>query len=389
MKYKVILVVLAITAMLTNISFASLNTDASNLRIVAEQVSPEPVEPGQDVTVKARIYNYGDEIAKDVNVKLNAQYPFYLKVQSSNFADYDNICIYCSKDNTYYLTVDANAVSGIYPIEFEINENKGTTKKTQEINILVIGIPDIVFEADSIKKTIMPNEKFTAQLTFKNIGTGIARNIKIIPQSTDFIKLGSGLDVIEEINPKEEKTINISFDVTETLVPNTYNIPFMISFSDERSNKYNLSQNFGIKVVHGAELGLQNLKITPQNNINEGDEIEIQIRIENTGSGNAENVKVVLDSIMEGNKVAYMGRIEKNDDEPTIFSMNAVSAGNIKNILKITYRDDFGEHELIEEFSINVEEKKKQNSMTIVFICLGLTILAAFYGGLKRKNKDV
>ena len=389
MKYKIILVLLAIIAMFTNISFASLNTDVSNLRILAEQVTPEPVEPGQDVMVKARVYNYGDSIAQDVNVKLNAHYPFYLKTQSSNFADYDNICIYCSKDNTYYLTVDANAVSGIYPIEFEIYENKGATKKIQEINILVVGIPNIVFEADSIKKTIMPNEEFTAQLTFKNIGTGIARNIKIVPQSTDFIKLGSGLEVIEEINPKEEKTINISFDVTETLVPNTYNLPFEIGFSDERSNKYNISQNFGIKVVHGAELGLQNLKITPQNNINEGDEIEIQIRIENTGSGNAENVKVVLDSIMEGNKVAYMGRIEKNDDEPTIFSMNAVSAGNIKNILKITYRDDFGEHELIEEFSINVEEKKKQNSMTIVFICLGLTILAAFYGGLKRKNKDV
>ena len=122
MKYKIILVLLAIIAMFTNISFASLNTDVSNLRIVAEQVTPEPVEPGQDVMVKARVYNYGDSIAQDVNVKLNAHYPFYLKTQSSNFADYDNICIYCSKDNTYYLTVDANAVSGIYPIEFEIYE---------------------------------------------------------------------------------------------------------------------------------------------------------------------------------------------------------------------------------------------------------------------------
>ena len=388
MKYKIIVIMLMITAMFANLSFASLNTDASNLRIVVEQVTPEPVEPGQDVTVKVRIYNYGDATAKQANVKLNAQYPFYLKTQSSNFADYDDICIYCSKDNTYYLTVDANAVSGIYPVEFEIFESKGTVKKTQEINIMVVGIPDVVFEAESIKKTVMPNEEFTTQLTFKNIGTGIARNIKIVPQSTDFIKLGSGLEVIEEINPKEEKTVNISFDVVETLIPNTYNIPFAISFSDERSNKYNLSQNFGVKVVHGAEIGLQNLKITPKNNIKEGDEIEIQIRIENTGSGNAENVKVVLETSMEGNKAAYLGRIEKNDDEPTIFAMNAVSAGTIKNILKITYRDDFGEHELREEFSINVEEKKKQNTMTIVFVCLGLTILAALYGGLKRKNKD-
>ncbi|MCK5176603.1 MAG: hypothetical protein KAQ92_02665, partial [Candidatus Aenigmarchaeota archaeon] len=235
MKYKIIVIMLMITAMFANLSFASLNTDASNLRIVVEQVTPEPVEPGQDFTVKVRIYNYGDATAKQANVKLNAQYPFYLKTQSSNFADYDDICIYCSKDNTYYLTVDANAVSGIYPVEFEIFESKGTVKKTQEINIMVVGIPDVVFEAESIKKTVMPNEEFTTQLTFKNIGTGIARNIKIVPQSTDFIKLGSGLEVIEEINPKEEKTVNISFDVVETLIPNTYNIPFAISFSDERS----------------------------------------------------------------------------------------------------------------------------------------------------------
>ena len=388
MKYKTIFLLLLLTTLFANLSFANLNADTSNLKIVAEEVTPEPVEPGQDVTVKARIYNYGNDIAKDVNVKLNAKYPFYLKTQSSNFADYNDLCIYCSKDNTYYLTVDANAVSGIYPIEFEIYADKGNAKKTQSINIIVIGIPDIVFEAEPVKKTVMPNEKFTAQLTFKNIGTGIARNIKITPQSTNFIKLGSGLDVIEEINPKEERTINISFNVAETLTPNTYNIPVQIRFTDERSNKYNISENFGIKVVHGATLGLQNLKITPQNNIKEGDEVEIQIRIENTGNGNAQNVKVVLDSGMEGNKIAYLGRIEKNDDEPTIFTLTAQNSGRIKNNLKITFNDDFGEHELNEEFFINIEENKKQNSMTIVFACLGLTILAAFLGGLKRKKMN-
>ena len=37
---------------------ASYNTDSPYLKLLLEEVTPEPVEPGQDVTVKIRIITY-------------------------------------------------------------------------------------------------------------------------------------------------------------------------------------------------------------------------------------------------------------------------------------------------------------------------------------------
>jgi len=56
MKYKTILIATIIILFFVKISFATtLNIDASDLKIVAQEVSPEPVEPGQDVTLKIRL----------------------------------------------------------------------------------------------------------------------------------------------------------------------------------------------------------------------------------------------------------------------------------------------------------------------------------------------
>ena len=388
MKYKTISVAIIVMLILVGLSFATnINKDASYLKVIAQEVSPEPVEPGQDITLNIRLYNYGDKKAEKVNVKLNAQYPFYLKTESQDFKDYNDICVGCSKKNSYYLNINANAISGIYPIEFEIYEQNGTIKKTEEINIMVIGIPDIIFESNPVEKRICPNDEFKVKFKFKNIGTGIARNIKIVPSSCSFIKLGSGLKIIDELKPDEIKNIDIVFSVAENIEPNTYNIPLSINYLDEQSKKYNLSQNFGIKIVHQAEINLQNLKITPQNNIKKGDEIEVEVRVENIGKGNAKNVKLALESDLEGIKTAYLGMIEKDNDEPTIFTLTASKSGKIKNSLKIIYNDDFGEHQLTEIFLVDINENKNQNSITIIYGVFGLILISAFLMWLMKKNK--
>ncbi len=361
------------------------NINSAYIRIVAQEVAPEPVEPGQDVTVKVRLHNYGGETAESVNVKLNAQYPFYLKAESQDFEEYNDICSGCSKDNAYYLTIDGGAVSGTYPLEFEIYERNGSVKKTQEINIKVVGIPDVVFESEPIEKQVRPEDEFTAQLTFKNIGTVTARNIKIVPLSNDFIILGSGLEIIDEMAPKQVNHVNISFTVAESVEPDTYNLPLSISYVDERSNKYALAENFGIKFVHAAELGIQNLKIDPAD-IKVGDAVEVQLRIENIGNGNAENAKIILGSGLEGNKIAYLGRIERDDDEPAIFILKAVEAGKISNSILLTYKDDFGTHAITEEFSVNVRENGNSTSLTAA-ILLAAFCAAVYFFIVKRKKK--
>ncbi len=364
--------------------------DFPSLRIIAEEVSPEPVEPGQDVTVKVRIYNYpvygiqgNDDTTADATVRLDVKYPFYLKAESRS-SDDCNICTGCSKDYTYYLVVDSNAASGIYPVTIKVT--RGHIEREEDINIKVIGAPDIIFESHANGEKIKAGDGFSITAQFKNIGTGIARNIKITPLSEKFIMLGSGMKIIDAMKPGEEVDLVMSFSVDESVSPGAYAIPVQLTFIDERSGRYTLSENLGIKIVHDAELGLQNIKITPANNIKTEDIIEVQLRIENIGDGNAENVKIILESELEGNKVAYLGRIEKDSDEPTIFTLAAGGHGEINNKIRITYRDDFGEHELTEEFIIYIDETEKTDQL-LLFGLPGIIIAAVVVGGLMRKNK--
>lgn len=356
-------------------------TATSNINIIIEGVTPEPVEPGQDVTVKVRVYNSGGATAKNVDLKLAAEYPFYLKTEGQEFADSKDICDGCSKDNSYYLVVDADAKSGLYPVKFTAFVDQ-QLKVEKEVDIRVTGVPDIIFESESVDGLIKPGEAFSTEITLSNIGTGKARNIKIIPQSKDFITLGSGLHVVDELKPDQDAKIPLEFSVGEDVDPDSYNIPISLIFLDENGVSRNFTENLGVKLADHAEVYLQNIKTIPPS-IDVGETFTLQIRVENVGSGDAKNVQAVLLSPIRGNKETYIGRLEKDDDAPGIFTLRPLWPGKTNNRIIISYSDDFGQHQVSEAFALNVGMK----SVTIALVIVLLLVILGFIGYFLFRRK--
>lgn len=348
------------------------SSSTSNVQLITESVSPDPVEPGQDVTVQVRVYNRGGATAKNVDIKLNEAFPFHLKSKSQEFRKPQDICVGCSKSSSFYLVVDSDAVSGIYPITFTSYVD-GKVGVDEEVDIQVSGKPDIVFKSPSVDTLVKPGDVFKTSIVLTNIGTGKARNIKITPQSSDFISLGSGLHVVEELKPDKTATLELEFSVGKEVAPDSYNIPIEFEFLDEEGNVYNISENLGVKLVDYGEVYLQNWKITPQT-IKQGQEFTLQIRLENVGTGDAKNVKAVLETDMQGSKETYLGRLQKDDDAPGVFALVSDKAGIVNNKLIVTFTDDFGNHELVEEFSITVGK----SYMTIMLIGGAVLVLILF-----------
>lgn len=347
------------------------SSSTSNVQLIAESVSPDPVEPGQDVTVQVRIYNRGGATAKNVDIKLHEAFPFHLKSKSQEFREPQDLCVGCSKSSSFYLVVDADAVSGIYPITFTsyVDGNIGNDEK---VNIRVSGKPDIVFESPSVDNLVKPGDMFKINIVLTNIGTGKARNIKIIPRSSDFINLGSGLHVVKELKSDNSATVELEFSVGEDVIPDSYNIPIEFEFLDEEGNVYIIAENLGVKLADYGEVFLQNWKLTPQT-IKQGQEFTLQIRLENVGAGDAKNVKAVLETPLRGSKETYLGRLKKDDDAPGVFTLVADQAGIMNNRLIVTYTDDFGSHELVEEFSITVGK-----SYRTILLVIGAVLALAF-----------
>ncbi|MCF7860911.1 S-layer protein [Candidatus Woesearchaeota archaeon] len=380
---------LFILMLITSISFVSATTtyssDSPYIKLLLEEVTPEPVEPGQDVTVKIRIINEGGETAEDVSVKLNYDFPFYLKTTSDDEEKTKNLCVGCSMDNTYYLTVDADAKSGLYPLTFEIYESDIIIKPTDTIDIKIVGKPDIVLYTNDLKTSVTSGETFDLELKLDNIGTGIARNIKIIPQSDNILMIGSNINLVDELFPESNASLTSEFMIKSTLAPDTYKFPMKLSYLDEQGNAYETTFEIGLNVLEKADVGIQSIKITPTNPTL-ADEVHMEGILENTGTGNAEKVTIELLTESGKNYKTFVGQLKADDDAPFYFDAKPETIGMQKATLKISYTDDFGSH--VFETTLEKEVGKPANKIfSIIAVLVVIIGIVAYFVFKSKKNK--
>ena len=84
---------------------------------------PDPVDPGDDVELKFSIVNDGSSTAKNVEFRINPEYPFYLASGESEIKGVGDIPVYDPEQIEtgeatvrYKLIVDGNAREGEYEI---------------------------------------------------------------------------------------------------------------------------------------------------------------------------------------------------------------------------------------------------------------------------------
>jgi len=358
-----------------------------NMIILESALDPQPVEAGGDMLLTVVVQNYGEKEAKNVTAFLDLEGPFSFKYASEELQTKGNICEFCNWKLDYHILVDPDARSGTYESLFRITRDDGTIRREETITMDVSGKPDVVFDSPAVEKMVKPGDEFTVKFQFRNIGTGIARNVKVDPSSDKFIVIGSSLKVIDVMKPGEGANLTMGFSVDESVSPGTYLIPVELSFLGERGDAYNTSGKIGMKILHGADLNLQDLKIEPLT-IKRGDKVTVQVRVENVGDGRAENVKVTLDSDLSGNKKAYVGGLEKDDDAPAIFTLMANNEGELKNKLIITYTDDFGAHNLTEEFALTIKNNGNNDAMFIATGIIALSLVAIVVYLFSKRKKE-
>jgi hypothetical protein len=122
---KIVITLLLMVLIPTLVNATFYNVDTPVIRAYLESISPYPVEPSQDFTIQMRIYNEGGKIAEDVKAEIEYDDYFFLKSKDDDFDKPFNLCVGCSKDNTYYFIVSPDTLSGEYPITIKINRGGG------------------------------------------------------------------------------------------------------------------------------------------------------------------------------------------------------------------------------------------------------------------------
>jgi len=364
-----------------NSSFA-LDTIGANIQIVKNEITPEPVEPGNDITLKVMITNSGDTIAENINVIPEINSPLYLKnsdFKKENFA----ICGGCSYDATYYLGVNSNTISGTYPINFKIEYGSNLIKE-ETILVKVIGIPDIIIDYNK-EEIHYPNDNFELNLLFENIGTGNAKNIKVTSLSDSFLLIGSQTKIIDILNTNNKNELNLNFQISPTLDSGLYKLPFEITYLNELGEKFSKEYEISINIKESSSITLQNLKIEDyQTKI--FDEIIITGIIENNGEGKAENVYAYVETNLEGYKKSFVGSLKADEDSPILFKLKSSKSGEYPIKLIISYEDDKGVHTL--EENLEVQVTKPIDNLYMIFgigLLLVIIILSRYF--MKRKKE--
>ncbi|WP_269851043.1 COG1361 family protein [Methanosarcina horonobensis] len=107
------------------------------------------------------------------------------------------------------------------------------------------------------------------------------------------------------------------------------------------------------------------------------------LRLENVGEGEARFVKARLEGLEgSGSTDAFLGRLEKDDDAPAVFTFIPQKAGEQEVTLLVEYEDDFGDHRLSEDLKFNVI---RTHDSIFPFVLVAVLVLAVALLYLKKK----
>jgi hypothetical protein len=388
MKMKKIIMFLFVLSLLAGSALAVVysNEDASFLVASAESITPNPVEPGQDFTVDINVYNHGKGTADGARVQFLDNPVFSLTGKETNFDNPFTICSSCSKSNIYYFTVSPAASSGEYPLIFRIWDS-GNTSHEETVYVRVIGQPDVIFDARLLSADVVPDSSFDVSLTIKNVGTGVARNLKLVPSTSGFVMKGSNLLFIDEIRPGEEIRENLTFLTSESVNEGSQALQFAITYKDEKSTAYSLQQSLGLKVLNKVRIDLSSVTFSPTS-IKPGMPVEIGVRIENLGEGQADNIQVRLENEnLNGLNKAFIGKLDEDEDAPAYFSMNAGNPGKSDLKVIISYEDGLGQHEITQVVPLIVSFPSYGVAAVLGVLFLVL-VIGFFLLRNKRKKSD-
>ncbi|MCP1714349.1 hypothetical protein J2T58_000176 [Methanocalculus alkaliphilus] len=266
--------------------------------------------------------------------------------------------------------------STIYPIPVNVN-----------MPISHIRIPDIQISQRDLP-FVQPGETINTELTVENIGKSPAHDI--------LISLGDGEAMIAPVGARASSSpilpsgsdlmMPLSFRVSREIEPGLYSLPITIRYHRVDGTLVQETASYSVDVRGSAALAISSVRTEPVT-LTAGEQFNLVIRLENTGTGRATSVYADIDIPMRGSREAFIGTIRPGNDAPAVFRLTAGESGDIPYTLTVRYSDDYGDHESREDL-IQVVQSKGFVLPIAAAILILIIIGASGYYLLKKKRTE-
>ncbi len=353
MKSKILSVIVLLSLLFSLLLVDSVIALGEQISVTLQSQSPDPVEPGQTVTLKFKIENSGQESSEDTIVKIMPQFPFTIygdkteknigKLRaSSTGADAEIV--------KFKLKVDENAVEGEMGIDLVVFMGEAGRAYTNGELTVDVQTQDALLDITSITsdpKQIAPGQDAKVTIMIKNLADSLLKDIKFkLDFDDDNIPLApyqsSSERRISSLNTNYQDSLSFIIIASPDATPGLYKVPLTITYNDEKGNSYSVSDILAITVgeVPDVKVYIKKSDVLQDNSAG-----KITLEIANAGSSNIKYMELYMlpsedYKLVSTTNYFYLGDVDSDDtesEEINIFINNGVDSVSMP--IQIKYYD--------------------------------------------------
>ena len=234
---------------------------------------------------------------------------------------------------------------------------------------------------------VNPGDDLSAQVVLKNDGLSRADQITVTVNSTSpsLTPKTASTYHVGSLLKGENSTLDMVFSTDKKAPIGLNRVLLGISYVSPDGTTTTQTEVLGIHVKGKAKIGIASVSMDPVR-IKKGNAVSLIIRLENTGTDNANSVKASIDLPMSGGKDAYVGKIEPNNDAPAVFALQAGNPGTYSYNLTVRYEDDYGVQTRTEILQMNVMDGDSAGLIVAILLILILGIGGGYWYFVLRKK---
>ncbi|MBW2988240.1 COG1361 S-layer family protein [Candidatus Woesearchaeota archaeon] len=325
------------------------------VKITLINQEPDPVGPGEYLTLRFKIENLGTKPISNLYVKLDPSYPFSLDNPEDAIKFVGNLWGGLEGDYgvvvKYSVRVADDAAEGVNKIRLEYKSDESNLWTELEFDVNVRAIFDQVFvkEIDVEPEVIHAGDEANITFTLVNLGDTTMKDITL---GLDFTSASIPFVPYTELSEKRIKTLKpgqvgkLRFRIRAD--PNAdsklYKIPVTLQYTDMINNKYTKSDVLGLEIGGKPSLLVEleeSAVLTP------GSTGEIVISIVNNGETDVKFLEVVVGEseeyvLIEG-ATQYIGNLDSDDYETVKVKLHLRSNSTRFELpVSLRYKDSLG-----------------------------------------------
>jgi hypothetical protein len=289
--------------------------------------------------------------------------------------------------------IRAPAKDGIYFPEIWIDVTGGqSVRQPIPVNVntqIAILKKPALTAIKTVPEGVSPGDDLSAQVVLQNNGLSRADQVTVTVNSSSpsITQKTTSTYHIASLLKGENTTLDMVFSTDKKTPIGLNRVYLTITYANPDGTMTTQTEVIAIHVRGKAKIGIASVSVDPVR-IKKGDAVSLIIRLENTGTDNANSVKASIDLPMSGGKDAYVGKIEPNNDAPAVFALQAGNPGTYPYTLSVRYEDDYGVQIRNETLQMTVNDGDSTGLIAVVLLILILCGGGYWYFVLRKKGSS-